>query len=394
MSDSWNRISRFFTRFKDLTTLGFATVVSNAISGIFWLFIASLLGTEHYGEVSYLIAISYVALAICSIGGSNTILVYSAKEVKIQPPIYFITTISSIVAAGILFLIIHNIETSLLVITSTMFSIATAEIIGRKLYLKYSKYILVQRVIFVAIAIGFYYVIGPYGIILGYAISYLPFLIPVYKGLLKFNMDFSVLRTRSRFMINSYLLDLSRTFSGQTDKLFIAPLFGFAILGNYQLGVQFLSLLTTLPGIVYSYVLPHDASGNPNQRLKKTIIIISIILAALGSLLGPIVMPLLFPKFTNAGEVIRIISLAVIPTTINYMYISKFLGSENNKIVVISSGIYVIVQISGIFVLGHLFGIRGVTSAFVLATAAESLFLFIMDRHSRKNEMPASNVEH
>jgi O-antigen/teichoic acid export membrane protein len=388
MKDSWNEIKGFFTRFKDLTTLGFASVASTAISGIFWLFIASLLGTEHYGEVSYLIAISYVALAICSIGGSNTILVYSAKEVKIQSPIYFITTISSIVAAGILFLIIHNVETSLLVITSSMFSIATAEIIGRKFYLKYSKYILLQRILFVGMAIGIYYVIGPYGIILGLAISYLPFLIPVYKGLLKFDMNFSVLRQRSRFLVNSYFLDLSRTFSGQTDKLFVAPLFGFAILGNYQLGVQFLTLLTTLPGIVYSYVLPHDASGNPNKRLKKTIIIISIILAALGSLLGPIIMSLLFPKFTSAADVIQIISFAVIPTTINYMYISKFLGSENNKIVVMSSGIYVLVQVTGIFMLGHLFGIRGVTSAFVLAASAESLFLFIMDRFSRKDELP------
>jgi O-antigen/teichoic acid export membrane protein len=95
-------------------------------------------------------------------------------------------------------------------------------------------------------------------------------------------------------------------------------------------------------------------------------------------------MPLLFPKFTSAAEVIQIISLAVIPTTINYMYISKFLGSENNKVVLISSGIYVIVQLLGIFILGHLFGIRGITSAFVLAASSESLFLFSMDRFAKK----------
>jgi O-antigen/teichoic acid export membrane protein len=182
-------------------------------------------------------------------------------------------------------------------------------------------------------------------------------------------------------------LDLSRTFSGQTDKLFIAPLFGYAILGNYQLGIQFLGLLSTLPGIVYSYVLPHDASGNPNKQLKKIIILISIILAILGVLLGPIVMPLLFPKFISAGEVIQIMSLAVIPITINYMYISKFLGSENNRIILISSGIYVATQISGIFILGNLFDIRGIASAFVLAASAESLYLFIMDHFSKKNKL-------
>jgi O-antigen/teichoic acid export membrane protein len=385
MTDAWKKIREFVTRFKDLTTIGFATIISNVISGIFWLYIAMLLGTEHYGEISYLIAISSAAMAISSIGASSTILVYSAKGVKIQPPIYFITTISSMAASVILFFILYNIEASLLVITSTMFSVATAEIVGRKLYIKYSKYILVQKILFVGLAIGFYHIIGPYGIILGYAVSYVPFLIPVYKGLVEFKMDFSVLKQRFRFMVNSYLLDLSRTFSGQTDKLLIAPLFGYALLGNYQLGVQFLALLNTLPGIVYSYVLPHDASGNPNKKLKKMIILISIILAVLGALLGPIVMPLLFPKFTNAAEVIQIISLAVIPTTINYMYISKFLGAENNRVILISSVIYIIVQISGILILGKLFGIKGITSSYVLAASSESLFLFSIDRFTKKS---------
>jgi len=389
MTEGFDKFRSFFTRFRDLTTLGFSTVISNAISGIFWLFIASLLGTENYGEVSYLIAISHVVLAISSMGASSTMLVYTAKEAKIQTPIYFITTISSIVAAGILFLIIHNIETSLLVITTSMFSIATAEMMGRKLYVKYSKIIVLQKILFVGMAVGFYYAVGPYGVILGYAVSYAPFLIPVYKGLVGFKMDFSTIKQRSHFIINSYLLDLSRTFSGQTDKLIIAPLFGYALLGNYQLGIQFFGLLSTLPGIVYSYVLPHDASGTPNILLKKIIILVSIVLAVLGVLLGPIIMPILFPKFINAGEVIQIVGLAVVPTTINYMYISKFLGSENNKIILISSGIYVAVQISSIFILGNMFNVRGISAAFVLAASVESLFLFIMDRFSKKNKLSA-----
>jgi len=260
MKEGLGKFRKFFVRFKDLTALSFATIVSNIISGLFWLFIASLLGTENYGEISYLIAISHVALAISSIGASNTILVYTAKKVRIQPPIYFITTITSIVAAGILFLIIHNLETSLLVITTSIFSVATSEIMGKKLYTKYSKFIILQKILFVGLAIGFYYTYGPYGIILGYAVSYLLFLKTVYKGLSEFKMDFSVIKQHSHFVLNSYFLELSRTFSGQTDKLFIAPLFGYALLGNYQLGIQFLSLLTMLPGIIYTYVLPQDAS--------------------------------------------------------------------------------------------------------------------------------------
>src|SRR3989304_6244168 len=99
-------------------------------------------------------------------------------------------------------------------------------------------------------------------------------------------------------MMNSYVLDLSRTFSGQTDKLIVAPMLGFALLGNYQLGIQFFSLLILLPSIVFQYILPHDASGNPNRKLKKITILVSIFLAILGISLSPIVLPVLFPKFT------------------------------------------------------------------------------------------------
>ncbi len=52
MSGSMNKIGRIITKFKDLTTLGFANILSSAISGIFWFYLASLLGTSHYGEVS------------------------------------------------------------------------------------------------------------------------------------------------------------------------------------------------------------------------------------------------------------------------------------------------------------------------------------------------------
>ena len=100
-------------------------------------------------------------------------------------------------------------------------------------------------------------------------------------------------------------------------------------------------------------------------------------------------MPVLFPKFISAGEVIQIVSFAVIPITINYMYISKFLGSENNKIVVISSIIYAVTQISGIVILGNLFDIRGIAIAFVLAASLEALFLFIMDHFNKNKKLSA-----
>lgn len=384
MTNNLDRIKKIVTRFKDLTTIGFANVISSAISGIFWFYIAALLGTEHYGEVSYFIAISVIASTISFLGAGNTIVVYTAKGEKIQPPVFLISSISGIITSIVLFFIFYNLGVSLYIIGYIIFGLATAEILGRKLYSSYSKYLITQKILMAGLAIAAYYTIGSQGVILGIALSFFPYFIRLYKGFKDSKMDFSILKPHFGFMMNSYVLDLSRTFSSYTDKLIVAPMFGFVLLGNYQLGVQFLSFLSILPSIVYQYILPQDASGNPNKKLKRATVFVSVILAILGVLLAPLVLPILFPKFTQAIEVIQIISLAIIPSSINLMYISKFLGKENSKIVLTGSGIYLTTQILSIYFLGQFFGISGIAASVVLAASSEAIFLITISKIIRE----------
>ena len=189
-----------------------------------------------------------------------------------------------------------------------------------------------------------------------------------------------LIKPRFGFMMNSYVLDLSRTLSGSTDKLLILPMFGFAILGNYQLGIQFLAVLNIIPSIVYQFILPEDSSGNSNNKLKKYTIVFSIILAFLGVTLSPFVLPTLFPKFADAVEVVQIISLSIIPSTINLIYISKFLGKGLSKIILIGSGVFLLIQTSSIFVLGQIYGVNGIAIALLIATSVEAIFLIITNR--------------
>ena len=135
-----------------------------------------------------------------------------------------------------------------------------------------------------------------------------------------------------------------------------------------------------MPGIVYQYILPRDSSGESNKKLKKLTITVSITLAGLGFVLAPIILPILFPKFTEAIQVIQIVSISVVPSTINLIYISKFLGNELSKIVLIGSGIFLAVQITSIFVLGELLGVNGVAIALVLGTSSEAIFLVSVNR--------------
>ena len=82
-------------------------------------------------------------------------------------------------------------------------------------------------------------------------------------------MQFSVIRPRLGFMINSYGIDLVKVSSANTDKIIIGPSLGLSVLGNYYLGIQFLTIATLISNIVMQYTLPRDSSGQSNENLKK-----------------------------------------------------------------------------------------------------------------------------
>ena len=374
-------------KFHGITTIGIATISSTIISGFFWFYIAALLGTTHYGEISYVVAISGMTLTFLLFGSGNSFLVYIAKGIKIQPPVYFISLVAITIASIVLYFIFYNIGLCLLVIGNGIFGLVVSELLGLKSYKKYAQYFITQRILMVILAISLHYIIGYEGIIIGIGLSYFPTFIRVYQVFKNCSkIDFSLIRLRLRFMITSYVLDITRTFATTVDKIIIAPMFGFALLGNYQLGVQVLSVMMLLPGILESYIIPHDASGNKNNKLKKIAAIFSIVLVIPTIILSPIAIPIIFPKFTEAISVIQIISISIIPLTVNSIYISKFLGNERIRIVLIGSSIFLIIQIVTIFILGKIFGVNGVAASYVIATTSEAIYLILINRLYSKNE--------
>ena len=379
-------IRNILAKFRGLTILGISTIITSAISALFWLYMAQLLGVEQYGVVSYLIATTGIATVLSSLGSGNTLTVYSAKEVKIQPQIYFFVIIASIIASVTLFFFFNNIALSLLVIGNVVFGLVTFDLLGKKLYKIYAKYIILQKILMVGLGLIFYYTIGYNGIILGMALSFFPAFIMVHRMFRETRFDFSLLRSRFNFMMNSYILDISRAFNGNIDKILVVPILGYVLLGNYQLGIQFVSIFALLPSITNNYILSHDASGNPNKNLKKAIIILSAVLSVLAIILSPIIIPELFPKFTESIEIIQILSLSLIPSAVNNTLISKFLGMEKIRIVLIGSGVYLTSQIISIIILSNIFGINGFAASIVIGITSETIYLIFMNNFYLKQK--------
>ncbi|MGI0050470.1 MAG: lipopolysaccharide biosynthesis protein [Nitrososphaeraceae archaeon] len=389
-NNNWNKIRKIIMSIgglKGLVTLGMADIIAGGIIAIFWFYMATLLGTEDYGKISYFLAIGSMASTISLIGGNNMLYVYPAKNIKIESPVFFISLVTGCVSSIVLFFIFHDVGTSIYSLGSMIFTLASSEILGKKLYNSYAKYLITQKVLMTTLGIGFFYLSGWEGVIIGIALSFFPHIIRIYRGFKDSKLDFSLIKTRFGFMIHSYFLNFASALSGSIDKIIIAPILGYALLGNYQLGLQFISIFQLFPAIVYKYTLPHDASGNPNIILKKWVILISIISTTLLISLAHLVIPYLFPKYTEVTDVIQIASLSLIPGAIVIIYHSKFLGTEKSKYMIYGAIISIVVQIISIIILGTYYGLEGIAASLVLAGTSDMIFCIIVDQRSKEKKV-------
>jgi len=373
----FDNLKEYFLQAKNLTAVGISNVIANGISGIFWIYLASLLGVEGYGELGYLLAIMGTIGSLASFGTINTLIVYVSKGEKIQATIFFIVLISATIIGIISYFVFQNEAIAIYPLGYVIFSSVLFDLLGRKSFVNYGKYMIIQRVIMVSLALLLYQQYGINGIVLGYSLSFFPFIFLMYRGFKESRIDFSILRGKTIFITNNYVTHVLKIIYLNIDKLMIFPLFGSMVLGPYQLGFQIFSIAMLLPNIVIQYTLPHDAIGAKNIKLKKIAIIVCIIITVFVILGAPIIIPEIFPEFKESVKVVQIMSLALIPSSLSVLYSSELLGSERSKIVLFGAIIGISVIVIGIFTLGKHYGLVGLTASFVIAKIAEFLFLHI-----------------
>ncbi len=359
----------------DISTIGLTDGAGAAIAAVFWFYIASQLGPENYGELTYLLSIASLVTGIAIFGSHHTILVLTGKKVDIHATLYLITIIANIIGSVIIFILFFNLGVSLVIIGYSLFALVTSDLLGRKLYKSYSKYIITQKILLVVFGIGFYYLIGENGILIGIALAHTHLIIRIIKSIKNSKINFNLIKERKKFILNNWAISISALVYGSVDKLVIGSFIGFGILGNYSLGLQFYSLLNLLPSMTVKYFIGQDISGIPNKKLKKIVVLIAIGIAILGSTIGPTIVSYVFPKFIESEDIIRIISLALIPQTIQATYyFPKLWASEKNNIILITTIVSAISQILGILILGTLYGSIGIALSMVISNVFGLIF--------------------
>ena len=386
MDNNWDQFREKLVGLKGLVSIGFADIIGTGISSVFWLYIAATIEPESYGEIHYFIGLAGIASHIALFGTQDTITVYATKNVKIQSTFYLISLTVGMVSSLVIILVFYRIDVGLFIFGYIINTLVIGDLLGRKLYSSYSKFVLTQKILTLVLGIGFFYVFGVNGIIYALALSYGAFIIRVFKVFKEIKIDFSLLKPRLGFIINNYSLLIVRGFGGQLDKLIIAPLLGFMLLGNYSLALQITGVLLIFPEIMFKYFLPHDSSGNRNKRLKKITVLVSICITIASVTLSPHVIPAMFPKYLGVVNAIQIMSVSIIPSAISVIYISKFLGLEKSKFVLLGSLLSVITTILGIIILGGILGIIGLALSFLLSALVKVIFLAGADMIIAKRE--------
>jgi O-antigen/teichoic acid export membrane protein len=376
MVSYWSNFKKKIIGQKDLASVGFANIVGSGISAIFWLYLASIIEPTKYGEIHYFIAIAAFAQIISLIGSSNVLTVYTAKKIKIQATLFFISLLIAVVSTIVIIVIFFRFDAGLLVLGYVIFEMINAVLLGRKNYIEYSKYFLTQKILMLVFGIGFYYLIGFDGVLYGLVLSFVPYTVLIFREFKETKIDFSLLKSRKGFIASNYAMDISGRMGSSIDKLIVAPLLGFALLGNYSLALQFFIILYVIPTIIFKYLLPQDASNNPNNKLKQIAILLSVAISVFGIIVFPHIISNFFPKFIEMTDAIQIMSIAIIPAMLSMIYTSKLLGLEKSKFVLISKIIATSSLIIGFIILGPILGIVGLASVFVLTAVFEASFLF------------------
>ena len=383
MKGTWKNFKDNLIGQNGLLSIGFADIVGSAIAAFFWLYIASQLNPDVYGELIYFISIAGLAQMVSLLGSSNALTVYTAKNVKIQSTLFLISILAAAISLAIITIFYNRIDAGLLAVGFVVFSLVNSVILGKKLFVKYSKLVLSQKILTLILGIGLYFVFDVYGIIYGLALSYIPHLVVFVKEFSRTRIDFALLKPRKGFIINNYVMNLVVGLGGTVDKLIIAPVLGLALLGNYSLALQMFTMMMVFSEIVYKYLLPFDASGKSNKKIRQIALVVSIIIAILGVTILPNVVDWLFPKYVDATDAIQIMSLGVVPGTISILYSSKFLGMEKSKFVMTTKLVSLGVMFGGFLYFGPIYGAIGLAWIIVAVLTWESIFLFIMNRTLR-----------
>jgi len=357
--------------FKNFSYVSIGRISGLALQAIFYFLFASLLDPESYGELGYIIALAGTVSLVSRFGLNHTVIVYRAKENSdLSNQVNTLVVISCSIAAIILVFI--DEFAALLALALSFFIMNQHNLLGQKKYKKFMFNSISRNILFLIIPIPFYFILDIPGVVLGIAIANFLGSVLFFKNLKL--RSFFELKNRYKEISQNFGVDASQNLSRMVDKLLIAPLFGFFIVGIYQFNLQILFVLEILPNALHSFLLSEESSGSSHKKLNTLIVVISLSVAILAIFFSPFFVNEFFPKYSEGIFSLQILVLTVFPLSISSIFTAK-LQSKQYPLIGYSAIVRIGALLILILLLGEWYGLAGLSMAFLFSVIINTFFL-------------------
>lgn len=198
-----------FPRDKKSQLIGFSSIslgniTSSIIGGLLWLFLATILQVNDYGEISFFISLGTIAGVISIFGMNIVLLTYFQKEKNesLFNQASSLILISSAIVASII--AIFSWQTDFLVLGIAYLSLSKHKALGLLYYKEYTLISILESLLRLGLSILFFFILGPSGIILGFGISHLALSYRFYQAIKHFSFNFDIIKSKIKFSINAW----------------------------------------------------------------------------------------------------------------------------------------------------------------------------------------------
>jgi O-antigen/teichoic acid export membrane protein len=391
--------------------VGVGNLTAGAVGGIFWLLLASIVEVSDYGILNYYISISTILSTFSVLGLNVTVMTFLPKgEEKLKHQSNMLVLVTNVLIVIPLLALTQNVFLALLILGTSFFTMTISEVLGRKSYSKFPVHVIGQRIAQFALSIALYYVLGINGILLGYGLALIAFSYNYVRDLIDSRkrslsaikpdsisheirnnnistFSMSAIKAKSKFISHAFSTSLAQSLTSNVDKLIITPLFGFSVLGLYQLGFQFLIFLAVIPISLTQYLLPQESSGIVRKGVRKVGLSLAIVFALLFYFGIEVVVNWLFPAYVESIPAARIMILGIVPMTLTAIINARLLGTGRSRPTLIGSIIYLLSLFSLMYLLGNAYHLLGLAIALLTALCLQAAVLSLLSRIGTKRSI-------
>lgn len=371
-----------FESLRNFSYVGLGRVLGTTTTAAFYFILATILEPETYGIIGYVIALAGTASTISRFGLNQTVVVYKGKQKdSLSSNVNFLALLT--IMAGSIVLVVFDPFAAMICFAMSIYIMQIHNILGTRQYRKHFLRTAIRNILFFILPLILYFVLDLEGILIGIALANLVPGLDYFRHVRFTKNLYSNIKTNLRQLIHNFSVDASINLPRTVDRILIAPLFGYVVVGIHHFNMQVLFALEIIPTVLYLFLLSEESSGIKHKKITYVMIFASIITGIVAVFASPIVISAFFPNFTDGIPALQIMVISIIPLTFASVFTAKLQASESTSI-----GYSLVARIGvllGLVVyLGEKYGLVGLALSVLISSVVYAVFVAMLWKHNNR----------